>query len=280
MRIFTTVLLTSSLFLPAALSAQNEPATATQTAVTEAPFPYEIISTVKPNKSNSGNVDISINDNLVIATNVNIKLLLENAFHVRQGLISGLPSWANATSYDINAKIMAPSKEAIEKLTDEQYQQVITNILVEHFHLKTHYESKVMPTYNLVVLPTGAKLHLTPIPAPSPENPQPHKPGSSASMSLHNNRRMDAKDVLMPRLAYSLSNLVNRTVIDKTGLTGEYDFTLNWTPDDVTRTDNGADQSLPSLFTAIQEQLGLKLVPSHEGVKALVVDQLDPPTED
>ena len=91
------------------------------------------------------------------------------------------------------------------------------------------------------------------------------------------NTELSAHDVPLDNLAYSLSGRLSRTVVDKTGLKGNYDLLLTWSPDDGSTA--SSDSSAPSLFTALQEQLGLRLQPAKGPVETLVVDHVEMPTE-
>jgi len=241
-----------------------------------APQSYDAVA-IKPNKSGSGGSRISTNDGRFQATNVSLLNLLVNAYGIRVGLISGLPGWAESARYDINAKVIDYDPKA--SFTKEQRQAMMAAVLEDRFHVKVHIEVKELPVYDLVVTKDGPKF--TESPPALPQNAdEPKKPSNRGNMGISGrdgSMELTAWANPMTNFVGSLSNVVDRTVIDKTGLKGEYDFHMKWTSD--TAPQPAADDAAPLLFTAIQEQLGLKLVPSKGPVNTLVVDHVEQPTE-
>jgi uncharacterized protein (TIGR03435 family) len=130
--------------------------------------------------------------------------------------------------------------------------------------LKAHTETKILPVYELVVIKGGPKF----------KQSAGDSTGSRGT-SIHN-RELTAHDIPMRSFASTLEGQVHRTVIDKTGLEGSYDLTLKWSPDDATSTQT---DSAPIIFTALQEQLGLKLQAAKGPVETLVVDHAEMPSE-
>ncbi len=129
--------------------------------------------------------------------------------------------------------------------TKEQFQQMLQALLADRFQLKLHRETKELPAYELVVSKNGHKLK------DATEDPSLHTVWNSGRVV----EKYSGKKVPMTELAFVLKTQAGRPVIDKTGLTGKYDFELQWAPGDAP----AADGSAPSIFTAVQEQLGLKL---------------------
>jgi uncharacterized protein (TIGR03435 family) len=249
----------------------------------QAPVPVPVYDAVaiKPNKSGSGGVHVSTNDGRFQATNVSLLNLLENAYGIRSGLISGVSGWAASARYDINAKQIDYDPKANQ--TKEQRQAMMAVMLEERFHLKVHVEVKELPVYDLVVTKDGPKFKES-APEPPADPDAPKKPsgmsGNRGNMNVSgHNGAMELTSWANPMTSFvgSLSILVDRTVIDKTGLKGEYDVHMKWTSD--TASPPLPDDAPPTLFTAIQEQLGLKLVPSKGPVNTLVVDHVEQPTE-
>lgn len=138
---------------------------------------------------------------------------------------------------------------------------MMQSLLRDRFHLRVHWESKQRSVYALVVAKGGLRLK----PAADPKH---------GSMSLSQGH-MAGKGVPISFLASLLALPLGRTVVDQTGLTGEYDFDLRFEPQDEPA---GKESNDPDLFTAVQEQLGLKLQSTHASVPVLVVDHVEHPT--
>ncbi|MDP9050428.1 MAG: TIGR03435 family protein [Acidobacteriota bacterium] len=254
--------------------AASTPLALAQTAATAptpaaAPAPAYDVMTIKPNNSASGGTDIDSDDGRFTATNVSLKLLLEEAYDIKQDLITGLSGPIESAHFDISAKISEPDQDALKKLTPQQQRKLLLPLLIERFQLKTHVETKVLPVYELVLLPGGPKFK------PSTDQTE----GNNGDTSVHGTRihaDLTAKAVPMSAFARSIAGFVHRTVLDKTGLKGNFDLTLQWSNDE--NPDSGAEQA-PSIFTALQEQLGLKLQPAKGPVETLVVDHAAMPTD-
>lgn len=228
--------------------------------------PYDV-STVKVNDSGEGNFNMSISDTngTLTATNVPIETMIEYAYDVKEDHIFGLSGPIKDARFDVQAKVLPKEDAKAVKPGDNQLQAMMIPLLADRFHLKAHVEPKVLPVYELVVLRSGPRVKLSPEAANS----------SSINMSASNTDRiLNAKSASMPDLAQALSDLVHRQVIDKTGLAGRADMTLKWTSDEA------ADQggNVLSIFTALEEQLGVKLVSSKGRVECLVIDHLEMPT--
>ena len=191
----------------------------------------------------------------------------------------GLPPWAESAHWDIDAKMSAPDLKVMEKLTPDQRRAMIGGILKERFGLVVHQESKVEPVFVMTVLPDGPKLKESP-PQPAGSAADPKKLTSGSWSTGHGT--LKATRMKLPSLAENLSYQVERTIVDKTGLTGEYDVTLKWSPEDRANagTDNGTGDTPPAIFEAIKEQLGLKLTADKAPVPTVVVDRIVQPEAD
>jgi len=199
------------------------------------------------------------------AINMPLKNILEFAYDVKEDLIFGLSGPVESARFDIEAKVLANDAGTYPKLTDTQLEAMIIPLLADRFQLKAHLQPKTQPIYELVVLHGEPKFKLT----------QSDEHNSSVNMSASNSDDvLTAKGASMGDLAGALSDLVHRQVFDKTGLTGTADITLKWTSDEA------ADQggTVVSIFTAVEEQLGLKLQPSRGPVDTLVVDHAEMPS--
>jgi uncharacterized protein (TIGR03435 family) len=236
-------------------------------APADKPLPVFDAVVIKPNKTLSNSVSTSIDRSIIKATNVTLKSLLVNAYGLRAGLIYGLPSWAENNRWDVNAKVSDPDMEQLKALTREQRRAMLQAMLMDRFHLKAHIEMKVQPIYELTLTAAGPKF-------------KPSTPGLDPNTnSGSNDGRVDLEgsSITMSSLALSLSPNMDRTVVDKTGLTGNYDVLLHWSTDRAPQP--LADDAPPMIFTAVEEQLGLKLVPAKGLAPTLVVDHVEMPTE-
>lgn len=241
-----------------------------QPAIEAAPtsISYDVMA-IRPNNTASGGVDIDTDDDRFTATNVSLRILMEEIYDIKSDLISGIPGPIDSARFDISAKISEPDHEALKKLTPEQQRLLLLPLLTERFQIKMHTETKTLPVYELVVLPGGPKF--------KPSADQTTTGGGDVSVRGSRLRAdLTAKKIPMKHLAKALANPIHRTVIDKTGLKGTYDLTLQWSNDE--NPDSGAEQA-PSIFTAVQEQLGLKLQPAKGPVDTLVVDHVAMPSE-
>jgi uncharacterized protein (TIGR03435 family) len=248
--------------------------TASQTASAEAKVPAFDVVSIKPNKSGSGNNSTNFSNNSFSATNISVKMLLEDAYGVKQDLIYGLPGWANSDRFDIQAKIVEPDLDLLKNLSLKRARAMLQALLVDRFQVKVHTETKTLPVYELVVVKDGPKFKES-APEGSPEDKSPNGVGRG-SMTVQNTD-LTGHAIPLASLANMLTDQLHRTVLDKTGLTGQYDLLLKWTADDAT--DASPDSSTPSIFTALQEQLGLKLQSSKGPVDTLVVDHVEMPSE-
>jgi uncharacterized protein (TIGR03435 family) len=249
-----------------------------QTRTAAAPVPVFDVVAIHENKSPSDNMSIRWGGDAYVATNTTLTSLLMGAYGIREDLISGLPGWANSVHFDVNAKVSDPDADALKKLSREQRQAMMVALLKDRFHIQAHVEVKTLPVYDLVIAKGGPKLKENTVslaastdPGKTPFN---LRPGSF----MISGSQMTGIAIAVSTLATNLAFHVERNVIDKTGLTGRYDISLKWAPDvQDGKTDTSADA--PDLFTALQEQLGLKLEPSKGPVDTLVIDHVEMPSE-
>jgi len=238
---------------------------------------YDIVS-IHPNNSFSGSTRISTNPGILTFTNVTLKQMLSYAYGIREGLIDGIPGWAESAHFDVMAKVVDPDMAALKAMNREQRSAMFIPVLADRFSAKVHTTTKILPVYDLVLLKDGPKFEQY-VP-PAGEDPA-KGPNLGAGNINIRNFDMVATGVPMASLAETLSRQVDKTVIDKTGLPGKYDLELKFTPDNARM--NGAPveatDAAPNIYTALQEQLGLKLVASKGPVVTLIVDQLKMPTE-
>ena len=194
------------------------------------------------------------------------QLILEAYGIQHSNQLVGLPDWAYQESFDIEARLDEDALPAYQKLSDpERIKDAaprLRSMLAERFHLGVHHETRLLPVYDLVIAKGGFKVK------------QSQAPQSMHGMMEGRGRISILGGSIGDRFIVGLSDATGRIVIDKTGLTGWYDIDLKWTPDE----DLAAGASGPTLFTAIEEQLGLKLVPSKAPVDVIVVDHIEQPS--
>lgn len=264
-------------------SAATTPPNATPAA---APLAFDVIS-IHPTKIKTITVNNDVEINRMVLSdppdgyhvgNGTLKYLIMDAYKVKFDSIVGGPDWIDTTGYDIDAKVTPAADAPPPKLTGAQRRQMIQSLLADRFKLVVHNETKDAPIYELELAKSGSKLpESTPgdgfakgIKGPD-GNPMP-----IGSLMPLGRGRLFGQAVTIPSLIDDLTPELKRPVVDKTGLTGKYDLSLEWTPDDTP-----VDSPLaggPSLFTALQEQLGLKLISTHGPVKTLVIDHVEPPS--
>jgi uncharacterized protein (TIGR03435 family) len=266
--------------------------TAPQAATEDVKVPGFDVVSIKPNKSGSGMIRVMTKPDGYSATNISLKMLIAAAYGIKDYLISGEPSWAGSARYDIDAKVAGPDVDVLKKLSPEQRRSMLQPLLADRFKLKVHTESKELPVYELVVAKGGSKLKEATLGDTYANGIKglDGSPGRAGMMRVSRNQ-LTAQGVPIASLVNMLSQQFQRTVIDKTGLTGKYDLELNWTPEDSAiagspMTGGGQpggeqppDSSGPSIFTALQEQLGLKLQTAKGPVDTLVIDHVEMPSE-
>jgi len=295
------------------LHGQSSPA-----AAANSPQPFEWtpdlpkyeVATIKPSSEEDGRVRMMLTPDGAELNGVQLPMLLQQAFGVERDRIVGVPDWARSRRFDIAAKVAPEDAPKLDKLKMEQRRAMILPLLQERFGLKFHHETRELPMYSLVVAKGGPKLKAstTPVSPPpgvpaAPNGPSsPDQPGRAAGLSRQgpggpgmmriSPGAIEANGGATSFLAHALSNLVGRSVVDNTGLTGNYDYNLHWTPDESLmprggpgdggphlQADAPIDPNGPTLFTALEEQLGLKLESQKGKVDVIVIDHIDPPSE-
>jgi uncharacterized protein (TIGR03435 family) len=266
-----TLLLFAALAAPIALA--QTPAPATQPAA--APLPaFEVVS-VKPNKVALGWRGSQMADGYSL-TAIPLAILISQAYGIASYYhVAGMPSWANDARYDIEGKVGDSDVAAMQNLDFRQHFAMFQPVLADRFNLKLHWETRTEPIYSLVVVKPGV---LVEMPPPANGNLAMGRRCGGGTHAGH----WVTKVSTMPSLASMLSGVLGRMVVDDTGLTGYYNAGLHWTPDDLNASDSqpcGASDNSISIFTALEEQLGLKLVPSKGPVQTLVIDHVERPSE-
>jgi len=225
--------------------------------------PAYYLAVIKPNKTGAFDTDIAFsNHGTFTATNVTVKELIEAAFHMRHDLAIDMPKWAQEEHFDIEAKMVGANKDSDAELTDQQRDHILEALLIDRFKLKVHNETRVLQLYELVVDKNGMKMITV----------DASMSGQSSVRGVKGNLRGLA--ATMDLFAFVLSNDLSVPVLNKTALTGSYDFTLKWNRGEASMTDGPL-----SIFTAAQEQLGLKLLRARRPVQVLIIDEVERPSE-
>ncbi len=236
------------------------------------------VASLKPNTDARGG-SIARTPGGLTARNAAFSILIEMAFQTKLLDLGGVPDSLRSKRFDIVAK-------AAGKISGDEYWAMLRTLLEDRFKLAYHRETHEAQVYALVVgkkgVDLGPKISLS-ADAGCPVNPN----GSNYCGVQAQPGRMIGQRVYMARIARELSPFAGRPVQDQTGLAGAYDFQLIWTPDQF-RSDDGKvkflngdpiDPAGPSFFTAIQEQLGLKLQSRKGQVETLVIDHAESPAE-
>jgi uncharacterized protein (TIGR03435 family) len=184
-----------------------------------------------------------------------LKTLLANAYGIPPYRISGVPGWGDSEKYNIEAKVGIALKPWPDSTA--QLSEMLQSLLDERFNLSVHRETRQETTYELVVAKGGSKLKG----AAERENP-----GFDMEQG-----RIRSVAVPLTFLAGNLSNFLGRTVVDKTGLSGKFDYILTFASDDA------PDSDRASLFTALEQQLGLRLESKKGPVEFLIIDRVSRP---
>ncbi len=273
-----------------AVAQGQSPAQAQSTTAAAPGYEYEVVS-IRPNKS-PGFPNVTVGEDGLTVLNIQLMRLLYSAFGMGPDQIVGAPDWLDSEKYDINAKIDHDTAEALKKLSPDDRkaarQHMMQMIFVDRCKLKYHLETKNLQVYNLVIGKTGIKFQESKAvgaSAPSPNAANNVRVGRGGVVEFH--------ALPMSALVQILSQQLGATVVDKTGLTGMYDFTWQYGPDGVQG--RGAGESQPpaggagpvasldsggaSVFTQVQELLGLKLESSKGPVPIIVIDHIEKPSD-
>jgi uncharacterized protein (TIGR03435 family) len=255
------------------------------------PTTFDVVS-VRPTQiaADGTAIESPPNGDGITMRNITVQEIVDYAYSFNHPeLVSGLPEWAKTKNYDLVAKVADANLAAFRKLNQQLRRQMLLAVLAERFQLKVHREPKEVPIYALVVGKKGAKMKEA-APADQYASGSKSEDGTPAGAGtlIPTAKGLTGQAVQMATFALMLSRLnLGREVVDRTGLTGRYDFTLRCAPTEAMRpVINGQmqpvseeDAALPSIFTAVQEQLGLKLESTKGMIEGLVIDHIEQPSE-
>jgi uncharacterized protein (TIGR03435 family) len=204
-----------------------------------------------------------------VAVGVPIRMVIRDAFRLRPFQIVGGPDWTNTDRWDIEAKPKEEDAQALpagppDPTRPSRGNLMVQSLLEDRFQLKTHRETRELPVYELTVAKGGPKIKAS---AGVPEG----RPRMRAGRG-----NLEAYQMPLSTFAFVISPDVDRLVLDKTGMPGLFDFKLTYSP--TTPAEGAPPSDVPSIFTAIQEQLGLKLESAKGPVEVLVIDSMQKPT--
>jgi len=273
----------------AAAPAAQEPPASSATAQLPA---FEVVS-IKPNKSGSMESRVMFTPDGISVSGLTVHMLLREALGVSDSQITGEPGWLGSSRFDIEAKVAADDVKKLDTLKPKDRWAMLLPVFEDRFGLKFHSETKDLTQYVLLVAKGGLKMKEA---APdqtyanglkTPDG----KPGRGGMMRVGPGELV-GQSIPVSNLVRFLSFQFHGPVLDKTGLTGNYDMNMTWTPDEsegmMMHAPDGGPPSAgnpapppssgPSIFTALEEQLGLKLEAHKEPGTVIVIDHIDQPS--
>jgi uncharacterized protein (TIGR03435 family) len=248
-------------------------ALAAAVAGAQAPIKFDVVS-VKPAEPRGWRSNFTPTGYIAQACTLRW-ILMQDAFAIYDAKrIYGGPSWLDTDRFTIEARVADADANAFNQLTTDQRRQMLRAVLEDRFHLVFHHETKEFPAYDLTVAKAGLKMSTS---KPDEINIAPD--GTiRAHVTASKPGVFEVQATTMELLAQTLSRDpdIGRIVIDKTGLTGRYNYALHFTPEN-TRADSPIAGG-PNVFTALEEQLGVKLVPSKASIEVTIIDTADHPS--
>ena len=199
------------------------------------------------------------------AQNVTLKLLIGEAYHVYDFQISGGPRWIDSDRYDVEAKAASDTPP-----THSRLREMLQNLLADRFALIVRHEIRERPVYMLEAAKAGPKIE-----------PAKH-PDAAVMFRVFQRRQVTSENAPLVYLTEALTLLLGRPVLDRTGLQGNFDYKLEWSPDELQVQSQEAppqvDGVMPSLVAALQQQMGLRLLSKRSPVDLIVVERAEKPT--
>jgi uncharacterized protein (TIGR03435 family) len=255
-----------------AFAVQNASPAAPQTTAAAAATPQFDVASIHPHIPEPHERSHIISENGSFTTiNIDLKSIMQWAYKLPESRIIGGPPWLGTARWDIEARAenaLDAQKNYDRVAAQLEKQRMVQALLADRFKLVTHTETRELPIYNLVVAKSGAKFL--------------DAKAEGAKFDRWDDRlELRGGDDTVAVLAEQLAEALGRVVVDTTGIRGGYMIKLTWTPDDraTQSSSTTGDTPPPSIFTALEEQLGLKLESAKEPVPVLVVDHVEQPTQ-
>jgi uncharacterized protein (TIGR03435 family) len=220
------------------------------------------VAAIKPSDPNDPSDRLHTDGRHVLIENQSVDKLIQFAYGIQKSQLAGGPAWAGTDRYDINGVADVEGEP-----NTKQFQGMIQKLLAERFGLVFHREQRELAVYAITVAKGGPKLTKS----ARDSNGQMDESGSGSGTALS----MKFTNTSMADFGMIMQFVMDRPMVDQTGLTGKYDFVLRYTYDETRATDPNAP---PGLFTAVQEQLGLKLEAVKAPTEVLVVDKVERPS--
>jgi uncharacterized protein (TIGR03435 family) len=247
---------------------------------------FEAVS-IKPNVTASDRVDFGPPAGArFTATNVSLRMLIMRAYKVKNFEVSGGPGWMNSDRYDV------ATSTAEGNISEAQFKLMLQSLLADRFQVRVHRETKQMPVYVLLPAKNGTRLPQAAEACIEHDAPQPSTPMIPCGGFFMDAGRLEGRRVSMATFVTALSNFLGRPVLDKTGYIGAFDLNLEFTFEGIAGFNGGGfgapslladagnvDSSKPTIFTAIQQQLGLRLESQKGLAEILVIDHAEKPSE-
>jgi uncharacterized protein (TIGR03435 family) len=211
-------------------------------------------ASIKPSKEGEGHSGSHSRTGYMVIQNQTLKQLMQMAYRVRPDQVSGGAKWVTSDRFNVEAKSAGPADEP-------EMLPMLQSLLAERFQLMFHREPASLPGFAMVVAKGGMKVQ--PV-------------DGEGSHSNSNRTHLTAERMSMARLADRLSQILGSPVIDKTGAAGAYTFELEWAPDGAP---SDAANAGPSIFTALQEKVGVRLESQKVSTEVLVIDKAEKPSE-
>jgi uncharacterized protein (TIGR03435 family) len=224
------------------------------------------VATIKPSAPEESRT-IQIRGNRFATTDTSVVDLLKNAYGLHEQEIAGGPKWLKTQKFDL-----VGDPETQTRPSSDNFKKMVQNLLADRFHLTAHHETRDLSVFAIVAAKSGPKLNKS------------TRPSDGIPSVAYSPGQLSVANATLADLATFLQRFVSdRPVFDQTGIIGKYDLILRWTPDELqaggSHQGNDNDSSLPGLYTAIQEQLGLKLQEAKRPAQVFVLDHVDMPSE-
>jgi bla regulator protein blaR1 len=225
------------------------------------------VATIRPSQPDTPGPLIGISAGRLTLTSFTLREMMVFAYWIHPSQVLGAAGWMESDKYDVVAK-----PEGSSQVPEEELREMLQALLADRFQLKLHHEMKELPAYVFVLGKNGSKMK-----ARTPGD------GGPGFRLVFQGARLPGRNASIAQLAFVLQAVVlDRPVLDKTGLTGNFDFDLAWTPNETQFGGKGAtmpaDPDSPDIFTAVQEQLGLRLESQKDPVDVLAIDHAEKPS--